>query len=200
MSDTPERRFYIGEVRAVMPEEGGQAHIIGSAAVFNHRSENLGGFREIIKPGAFNNCLTNDVRGLFNHDANIILGRTLSGTMTLSVTDSSLDYDILAPDTQMVRDMVVAPLLRGDVSQSSFQFTVGRDGDHWYVDDEGIVIREIITVSRLFDVGPVVFPAYPDTSSAKRDMQEFMSQKELQKAITSKRSRERLLTIIGVGG
>lgn len=195
---TPERRYYLGEVRVMTPEGGGNTRICGYGAVFNKRSENLGGFREIIMPGAFDSCMDNDVRALFNHDSNIILGRTASNTLTLATDDTGLSYDIVAPDTQMIKDMVLAPMSRGDISQSSFQFTVARDGENWYQDDEGIVIREIHQCSRLFDIGPVTFPAYPDATSAKRNLDEFLNnQNELKKALTSKRSRERLLTVIG---
>jgi phage prohead protease, HK97 family len=195
---TPERRYYLGEVRAITPDGSGDTRIVGYGAVFNKRSENLGGFREIIMPGAFDSCLKDDVRALFNHDSNIILGRTTSNTLTLSKDDNGLSYEIMAPDTQMIKDMVLAPMARGDITQSSFQFTVARDGENWYQDDEGIVIREIHQISRLFDIGPVTFPAYPDATSAKRNLDEFLSnQKELQKALTSKRSRERYLTVIG---
>lgn len=193
---TPERRYYLGEVRTVTPEEGG-TRIIGYGAVFNKRSENLGGFREIIMPGAFDSCLQDDVRALFNHDSNIILGRTTSNTLTLSNDENGLGYNIIAPDTQMIKDMVLAPMARGDITQSSFQFTVAHDGENWYQDDEGIVIREIHQVSRLFDIGPVTFPAYPDATSAKRNLDEFLTQTELKKALTSKRTRERYLTVIG---
>lgn len=200
MSETKERRFYTGEVRAISDETSGVTIIRGSAAVFNSLSENLGGFREIILPGAFDSCLNNDVRALFNHDANFILGRTTSGTLTLSQTDEGLIYEIKAPDTQTVKDMVLSPLARGDLSQSSFQFVIASDGERWYKDEEGRVIREISKCSRLFDVGPVTFPAYPDTTSAKRSMDAFLEETDLAKASTSKRSRERMLAIVGVGG
>jgi len=196
MTQQTERRYVVGQVRAEVPDTG-PARIIGSAAVFNARSENLGGFREIIKPGAFDGVLGDDVRALFNHDPNYILGRTASNTLRLSVDESGLLYDIEAPDTQTVRDMILAPLKRGDVTQSSFQFTVARDGDYWYQDDEGIVVREVTRIARLFDVGPVTFPAYPDTNAASRALQDFLQQDGHLKALNQKRSRQRLLQLIG---
>ena len=196
MTQQTERRYVIGSVRAETPDSG-PARIIGSAAVFNMRSENLGGFREIIKPGAFDGVLGDDVRALFNHDPNYILGRTASNTLRLSVDDTGLLYDIEAPDTQTVRDMILAPLKRGDVTQSSFQFTVARDGDYWYQDEEGIVVREVTRIARLFDVGPVTLPAYPDTNAASRGLQDFLASDGRLKALTQKRSRERLLQLLG---
>ncbi|MDN8705120.1 HK97 family phage prohead protease, partial [Staphylococcus aureus] len=78
--------------------------------------------------------LNDDVRGLFNHDPNYILGRTTAGTLSLSVNERGLVYDITAPDTQTIRDLVLAPMQRGDINQSSFAFRVARDGEDWYQD------------------------------------------------------------------
>ena len=193
-----ETRCYSGEVRA--EQLGDQpSHIIGYGSVFNTRSEPLWGFREIIKPGAFDDVLTDDVRGLFNHDPNFILGRSASGTLAIAVDDKGLRYDITAPDTQTIRDLVLAPLIRGDISQSSFAFRISHDGEDWYQDDEGIVIREIHRFSRLYDVSPVTYPAYQDADSGVRSMnawQEARNSGALQSAINQRMVRERLLTLL----
>lgn len=193
-----ERRFFAGEVRAQLGEGDTPAtRIVGHGAVFNRRSENLGGFREVIMPGAFDGVLQDDVRALFNHDSNFVLGRSLAKTLELSIDSDGLRYDILAPDTQTIRDLVLAPLQRGDISQSSFQFRVARDGENWFEDEDGVIVREIHKVARLYDVGPVTFPAYPDAGSAARSLQHFISERDLKSALNQKRSRERLLTILG---
>jgi HK97 family phage prohead protease len=173
-----ETRIFAAEVRAQTPEGETLAHIVGYGAMFDKRSENLGGFREIIKKGAFDEVLDQDVRGFLNHDPNYVLGRTTSGTMTLSVDERGLHYDITPPDTQTIRDLVITPMARGDINQSSFTFIVARDGDHWYEDDEGVIIREIRKVSRLFDVSPVSIPAYPDTTAASRGLTDFEQNKQ----------------------
>ncbi|PWV99414.1 HK97 family phage prohead protease [Mangrovibacter plantisponsor] len=193
-----ELRCYSGEVRA---EQQGDSptRIIGYGSVFNSRSEPLWGFREVIKPGAFDDVLNDDVRGLFNHDPNFILGRTTAGTLSLSVDERGLGYDISAPETQTIRDLVLSPMRRGDISQSSFAFRVARDGENWYEDDEGVVIREITRLSRLFDVSPVTYPAYQDADSGVRSMkawQEARNSGALQKAINQRMARERLLTLL----
>ncbi|MFT4271288.1 MAG: HK97 family phage prohead protease [Pantoea sp.] len=193
-----ETRCYSGEVRA--EQQGEQpAHIFGYGSVFNSRSEPLWGFREVIKPGAFDGVLGDDVRALFNHDPNFILGRSTSGTLSLSVDDKGLRYDITAPDTQTIRDLVLAPMQRGDITQSSFAFRVARDGERWYEDEEGIVIREINQFSRLFDVSPVTYPAYQEAESGVRSLKAWQEAREsgaLQKAINERMARERLLTLI----
>lgn len=149
----------------------------GVAAVFDILSENLGGFREKIDPGAFDDVMGDDVRALFNHNDDIILGRTKSKTLAISVNSAGLNYDIDLPDTQAARDLVVS-VGRGDVDQSSFGFIV--EDDIWTEDDEGRVVRTIRKFKRLFDVSPVVFPAYPDTAVATRKLNEYHAQHDEQ--------------------
>jgi hypothetical protein len=197
MSDR-ETRCYTGEVRAE-PHEDQPTHIVGYGSVFNIRSEPLWGFREIIKPGAFDDVLNDDVRGLFNHDPNFILGRSTSGTLKVSVDERGLQYDIQAPDTQTIRDLVLAPMQRGDINQSSFAFRVARDGDHWYEDEEGVVIREINKFSRLYDVSPVTYPAYQAADSTVRSMKAWQEARDngaIANAVNQRMARERLLTLI----
>ncbi|CAG9423099.1 TPA: HK97 family phage prohead protease [Providencia alcalifaciens] len=199
MSSNQETRCYMGEVRAELGEENQATHIIGLGSVFDSRSELMYGFKEIIKPGAFDDVLNDDVRGLFNHDPNYILGRTTAGTLSLSVNERGLVYDITAPGTQTIRDLVLAPMQRGDINQSSFAFRVARDGEDWYQDDEGVIIREIHKFSRLFDVSPVTYPAYQDAGAAVRSMEAWKEARnggDLQKAINQKLARERILTLL----
>lgn len=148
--------------------------LFGYAAVYNSLSGDLGGFREMLKPGCFDAILASnpDVRGLKNHDTDGILGRTASGTMTLSVDDRGLRYEISLPDTQLARDLKVE-MKRGDIDGSSFSFTVDDEGQDWISDGNGGVVREIRTVSGLFDVGPVVFPAYEDSTAAVRSYEQM---------------------------
>jgi len=98
--------------------------------VFNQLSENLGGFREQIAPDAFNGCDMTDVRCLFNHDDNQVLGRTASGTLTLNRTAAGLEFECDPPDTTFARDLA-ASMDRGDIDQCSFSFTVPQGGADW---------------------------------------------------------------------
>lgn len=174
MSDI-ERRAFVAEGLKIEKCDGEGPHLRGHAAVFNALSEDLGGFREQIMPGAFSDAITtDDVRALFNHDPNFVLGRNRSKTLTLSEDARGLAIDILLPDTQMVRDLVVAPIERGDVSQMSFGFSVRPGGQDWAKDDEGRVVRTLKKL-RLFDVSPVTYPAYPQTDVAVREMRSFVA-------------------------
>jgi len=160
-----EKRIFDGTIETRAVDGKDTKVLVGYAAVFNSDSEKLGGwFIERILPGAFNEVLGDDVRALFNHDPNLILGRSTSGTLRLSVDQEGLRYEIDLPDTQTARDLEKS-IERGDVSQSSFAFQVGEDKWVNEGDDE---IREIIRFNRLFDVSPVTYPAYPDTTVAKR--------------------------------
>ena len=194
-----EKRTFACELRA--KTDGETPKIEGYGAVFNSRSENLGGFREIIMPGAFDGVLNDDVRALFNHDPNFVLGRTSSGTLELSSDDDGLRYLIDAPNTQTIRDLVIEPMKRGDITQSSFAFRIARDGDEWAEDDEGAIVRTIHKFQRLFDVSPVTYPAYNNAKSATRSLQawqEARSQGELKKAINQRQARERLLDLLNL--
>jgi HK97 family phage prohead protease len=149
--------------------------IRGHAAVFNHLSEDLGGFREQISPGAFADALSEsqDVRALFNHDPSLILGRNRSGTLRLKEDKEGLAVEIDPPDTQYARDLVVS-MDRGDVSQMSFGFRVRRGGQRLEKTKDGQIIRTLTNVN-LFDVCPVTYPAYPDTDVALRSVQDWQA-------------------------
>lgn len=167
-----EIRYYPTELR-IERRKDGTALVEGHAAVFNERSENLGGFTEIIHEGAFDEVLADDVRALFNHDKNLILGRSPK-TLNLSVDNRGLVFKYESPDTTYARDLLIS-LERGDVSQSSFGFNIsGGDGSEWVKDEEtGALTRHIKKISRLYDVSPVTFPAYPQTDVAKRSLSEW---------------------------
>lgn len=154
--------------------EGKPPMLEGHAAVFNSLSEDLGGFREQILPGAFAEAIEkDDVRALFNHDSNFVLGRNVSGTLRLAETVRGLAFEIDLPETPTIRDLVAAPIERGDVSQMSFGFSVRPGGQDWAKNDEGQVIRSLKKV-RLYDVSPVTFPAYRATDVAVRELRAWL--------------------------
>lgn len=162
-----ERRFFERLVRAA--GDGKARRIQGTAIVYDRESEVLGGwFVEVIRPGAVADALRkSDVRCLFNHDPNLLLGRTASGTLTLKDTRTALEYDCEAPDTQVAADLLVL-LDRGDVSQSSFAFTIAEDRWTFSKDPDVPTFREILKIDELFDVSPVTYPAYPQTEAYAR--------------------------------
>lgn len=141
--------------------------IVGYAAVFNSLSNDLGGFREMIQPGAFTDTLAAgaDVRALIDHDPSLIIGRSKAGTLSLKQDDTGLLAEIMPPDTTVGRD-VTENLRLKNLDGMSFAFCVVEDA--WSIAD-GETIRELIRVE-LFDVSVVSYPAYPDTSVALRSL------------------------------
>ena len=198
---TKNNQFYCtGEVRMETREENQAPVIIGYAAKFDTRSNNLGGFVEIIAKGAFDDVLENDVRALFNHDRNFVLGRVPAGTLKLSIDEVGLRYEITPPDTQTVRDLVLEPLKRGDITQSSFAYRLPSDGYRWDEGDDGVYVRTITRISKLLDVSPVTYPAYDDTEASARALDEAKkvlktdSEEQRQLVVAQEQAhRERLL-------
>lgn len=149
---------------------GALPRLVGYAALFNKSTELFPGLRETVAPGAFTRTLEEgaDVKALFNHNPDIVLGRNKAGTLTLEENTKGLKVNIQPPDTETGRG-VVESVRRGDVSQMSFAFEVvevtEKDvGDGWWE-------RTLVDVE-LSDVSLVTYPAYPDTTIAARSWEE----------------------------
>lgn len=187
MSEKRERRnLPIAELRVHKGDDGAQK-ITGHAAVFDTLSEDLGFFREKIAPGAFTPSIAeDDVRALWNHDPNFVLGRNRAGTLRMKEDDKGLAIAVDLPDTQAARDLTVS-IERGDVSQMSFGFRTLVE--EWDESDPQNIIRTLKKVT-LFDVSPVTYPAYPDTDvdvaqrsyDVWRDEQKIASRPKLARA------------------
>lgn len=182
-------RRYINHGELRVKGDGNGKKIAGYATKFTPAiSEDLGFFREQIDPHAFDACLAAnpDVRGLWNHDPNHILGRTTAGTLRLSVDATGLLYEIDPPDTTLARDLMVS-MERGDVTQSSFGFICIEDT--WREGVNGEYIRTVLK-AELFDVSPVTFPAYPDATSGTRATRSMFPEgdEEIQKKLAELRA------------
>lgn len=148
------------------PETGANRwEFVGHAAVFDSLSENLGGFREVIKRGAFKDVLSDDVRLLVNHDPNMPLARGEQLELTEDPTGLQVRA-MIREDLSYARDLRIN-LEEGNVTQMSFAF--GSDvEDDWSEDEDGLLVRTIKRFGSLFDVSPVTYPAYPATDAAIR--------------------------------
>lgn len=165
---TLERRTFNGDVEVRAMEDGRQV-AVGYAARFNTFSQNLGGFVEVVEPTAFNQTVQQaDVRALYNHEPNMLLGRMSSGTLRLEVDEVGLRYELDLPPTQLGKDLAVL-MARGDISGSSFGFQTIEDG--WGETPDGFPMRSLKQVA-LRDVGPVTFPAYTAADVALRSLAE----------------------------
>lgn len=176
MANREERTFEIGELE-IRQVDGEAPTIAGYPVVFDSWSEVMidgrgRSFRERIAPTAFDRALAAnpDVRALWNHNSDFPLGRTRNGTLDIRKDGAGLRIVVTPPDTSWGRDAVES-IRRGDVSGMSFAFAARRDGgDTWTKGADGVAERTLLDAD-LFEVSPVVFPAYPATSVGVRSVE-----------------------------
>lgn len=161
-----ERRvFGIEELRA--EGEGDERRLSGYAAVFNSLSEPMWGMREKIRPGAFAKTLGEaDIRALWNHNSDYVLGRVKTGTLALREDERGLWFEVKPPATTWAGDFLES-VRRGDVDQMSFGFETIRDT---WEGEEGNQVRTLVEV-KLYEVSPVTFPAYTQTEVSLRALE-----------------------------
>jgi len=159
------------EVR--VDEEKEQAKIIGYAAVFNRYSVDLGGFKEILRPGCFREALSSDddVIACINHDRSTVFARKSVGNLTLEENQKGLKFeiDLIGDDPDSSR--AYSKVKNGLMKDCSFAFRVAEDGEK-INHKNGEIVREILKVSRLADVSVVTDGAYPATSVDMRNAEE----------------------------
>lgn len=142
--------------------------LTGYAAVFNSEA-NLGTFSEVIRPGAFAKSLAtvSNVRALYHHDGNALLGTTKGGTLQLREDSKGLAFTLALPETTHGKDLAIL-VDRGDIQGCSFGFRVAPGGDRWE-DRNGQMVRELLNVE-LSEITLTADPAYQDTTVALRSM------------------------------
>lgn len=179
------------EMRATVDEESRKVE--GYALLFNTDSVLiLGDTIERIAPGALDGVLEkSDVLCLMNHDERrgvLARYRMGEGSLSLTVDEKGLKYAFEAPKSAL-GDELIESLKRGDISQSSFAFTVEKD--KWEEIEENKYVRTIIKFRRIYDVSPVYYPAYEDTSVALRHREGMIAQKEADAKAKAKAEEER---------
>ena len=148
--------------------------ITGVPICFDKRSDDLGGFVEIVKPEAVT-LGQRDVLALAHHDTAQVLGRQSSGTLTLTKDDTGIRMELAPPDTTVGRD-IIESVRRGDIKGMSFGFRTRKD--RWTFsaqDSKEPDLRELLDID-LREVSIVAFPAYPDTSVAVRSLEQARAQ------------------------
>lgn len=162
-------------VREVRDQDDTVGNISGYAAVFNSLSEDLGRFREKIAYGAFGDSIKKDVRALWSHNPDYVLGRTTNNTLTLREDNVGLAFELSLPNTQLGRDALTS-IRRKDITGMSFGFFVLEDS--WQRGKGGEPhVRTLLKVD-LFEVSPVAFPAYPATQVSSRTADELLKEIE----------------------
>lgn len=160
------RTFDITKLKTRDATENDPPKITGYAAVFNSKTSIGDFFEEIIEPGAFSRTLSEngDIRALFNHNWDSVLGRTKSGTLYLEEDDRGLKFEIELPNTSLGRDLAES-MQRGDINQCSFGFWIEDEGKETWDYSVEPALRTIHEVE-LLEVSIVSLPAYDDTEAA----------------------------------
>jgi hypothetical protein len=173
------------EMRAVKSE--GKYILSGYAAIFNTWGSEVYGFREKIAPGAFGSSIgADDIRSLFNHDANWILGRNKANTLTMREDTKGLWMEVMVNPDDPNAMSIFSKVQRGDVSGQSFSFKTKNDSWVYPEAADALPERTLLEV-KLFDVGPVTYPFYEmtDVGAAMRSMELNRPKKDLTGAISS---------------
>jgi hypothetical protein len=160
-----------------------EKHLTGHGAVYDRWSVDLGGFKELFEQGSFTESIgKDDIRSLQNHDAHYILGRTKAGTLALEEDKRGVKFDVTLPDTSYANDLLVS-VERRDITGCSIIFSVDPKDERWFVDGEEVEwldalmamwdekkhkVERRISKASMYDIGPVTFPAYPQTDVKAR--------------------------------
>ena len=169
------RRLHKRSTVGIETRDDGKTVLTGHAAVFNEVASG-GWFNEQVAPGAFKESLQeDDVRALWNHNTEIVMGRNRAGTLKLWEDDRGLAVEIYPPDTQQMRDYI-ATIERGDVTQMSFGFIVKKVA--WEEGEDGEEDLRTIEKVELWEVSPVTFPFYRGTDIGVDVKAEYRSWRE----------------------
>lgn len=172
------------EIRKAEISSASGRTVSGYAVRFESESVNMG-FVEIIHRGAITDetIKSSDVFALLNHNENTVLARCNRGTgsLSLKVDNDGVFYEFEAPNTANGEELL-EHIKRGEISQSSFAFTVStEDGaEKWTKRSDGIIVREIFKIERLYDISPVYQPAYTETTCSKRAQEKFSELKNME--------------------
>lgn len=157
-----ETRNSNNEITPILPES---REVSGYAIVFDSESTGIAGFTEVIDRNALTGVIEkSDVLCLLNHNEDKgVLARSNKGvgSLQLEIDEKGLKYTFEAPNTAL-GDELLEGLRRGDITTSSFAFTVGKD--KWEKRSDGTYLRTIQAINELYDVSPVYRAAYDSTS------------------------------------
>lgn len=156
-----QRYLHMHDITTRSDENSNDLFVEGYFSVFNEIYEVWDGATESIRPGAFDESIHDDVRALYNHNTDVVLGRTTNGTLELRQDDKGLwgRIRLNKKDTEAVN--VYERIARGDITGCSFGFEIEKE--ERTVNEDGTVHFEIVRVKPLYEVSPCVFPAYEAT-------------------------------------
>lgn len=175
---------------ATVRERDGGRYLEGYFAVFGEPYQVCAGWVETISPGAFERYIATgqDVKVLWNHDTNVVLGSTANGTASLREDETGLFGSVLINDKDQDAVNAHARVERGDVDGCSFGFEIARQEEWW--DDDGVYHTRIMEVDPLYEVSPCTFPAYTSTSISARAAQTLVEAREKLERAQAERRRQ----------
>jgi len=184
-----ERVVFSNQIK--LSEDQGKNVVTGYAALYDVLSDDLGGYKARIERGAFSEALQSpslDVRCLFNHSRDHVLGRSTNGTLILSEDENGLKYTVILPETTLGKDIAVL-MQRGDISQSSIGFNYLPKDVKWETID-GERVQSFSVCEEIFDVSVVTVPAFSDTSAVIQKFEkEERTKRELKLRMMANRVR-----------
>lgn len=172
-----EKRFISQEIKTETRTEGEVTEriVAGYAAVFNTKTKLSERVEEMIKPGAFSSSLGGDVRALWSHNSDMVIGRTKNGSLELKEDQFGLNFRLKLPDTQQGRDAYTL-ISQGFVTGVSFGFRVKKDS--WTRGENNAPHLRTLEEVDLLEVSPTAFPAYAETSVSARSAEEILKEYE----------------------
>lgn len=196
-----ERRYFQTPVE-IRDDSDGKRYIEGTPIVVE-RETDLGYFTEIISKDATKGLIeNNDIRVLRDHDSRYLLGRSNKGKGTAKLTRDSngnISYRVEVRENRPALLATYDEVMSGDLDGGSFAFIIESEEITTPTRDNGLTKpqRRINSFQAIYDVGPVVYPAYQDTTAAARSIEKVEEQEgqlikkiDLQKKERQKRLRE----------
>lgn len=192
------------ESRELQVSEEGRSYS-GYGVVFNSDSvpmviwDEKRGIVEVVEqitPDSLREANTDDVISAFNHDFNKIMGRTSAGTLELSQDSKGIFYKFEVPNTSYGNDLIESTK-RGDIKGSSFVFSMDWEAGYSIEErEDGKLLAIPNKINRMYEIGPVVMPAYPETTAQSRSsalagaVSEFYKRKDDQAQVEKEEIQE----------
>lgn len=156
-----QRYLHMHDIETREDDSSNDLFVEGYFSVFNEIYNVWDGATESIRQGAFTDSMNGDVRALYNHNTDVVLGRTTNGTLELRQDDKGLwgRIKLNKKDTEAMN--VYQRIARGDITGCSFGFDIEKE--ERTINEDGSVHFEITKVNPLFEISPCVFPAYEAT-------------------------------------
>lgn len=171
------------ELRMLGEEGNEEQRIVGRALTYEVESMPIQGkYTEVIKRGALDKADMTQAVARAIHSNAALLGTVRSGTLLLRAHADGMDYEVSVPNTTAGKDAAVY-VERGDYSGSSFAYIPDLNTIKWVTRSGQLPMREVYNIIGVYDVSPVINPAYPETTTALRELETMEAEDLLQEKL-----------------